>query len=158
MSLWLNLFSPHFPNSGFHCIRASRSSSFLSTLIIHSTLKLLTFPTSHLLFLLKPCALSLLPLSFFLAHLRNIPSFRVGRSLPRLQENVCFLCYPPAFAAVPQDLFHTSVALLPLTEPDKRLSHIRLLDSPFRMPPPYDMGPGLCGFSVSATLPKPRPG
>ena len=56
---------------------------------------------------------------------------RVGRSLPRLQENVCFLCFPPAFAAVPQDLFHTSVALLPLTEPDKQLSHIRLFTQTF---------------------------
>ncbi len=30
---------------------------------------------------------------------------------------------PPAFAAVPQYLFHITVDLLPLTEPDKRLSH-----------------------------------
>jgi len=52
---------------------------------------------------------------------------RVGRSLPRLKENVCFLCFPAAFAAVPQDLFHTPVAILPITETDKQLSHIRLL-------------------------------
>ncbi len=38
-----------------------------------------------------------------------------GRSL--------FSPFPPAFAAVPQYLVHISVALLPLTEPDKRLSH-----------------------------------
>ena len=52
---------------------------------------------------------------------------RVGRSPPRLKENVCFLCFPAAFTAVPQDLFHTPVAILSLTEPDKQLSHIRLL-------------------------------
>ena len=28
---------------------------------------------------------------------------------------------------MPQDLFHTPVAILPITEPDKQLSHIRLL-------------------------------
>jgi len=38
-----------------------------------------------------------------------------GRSL--------FSPFPPAFAAVPQYLFHITVALLPLSEPDKRLSH-----------------------------------
>ena len=83
---------------------------------------------------------------------------RVGRSLPRLQENVCFLSFPPAFAAVPQDLFHTSVALLPLTEPDKQLSHIRLLSLSFGVPPLYDTGPGLCGFSLLAILPRSAPG
>jgi hypothetical protein len=31
--------------------------------------------------------------------------FRVARRLPWLQEKVCFLCLPPAFAAVPQYLF-----------------------------------------------------
>jgi len=75
--------------------------------------------------------------------------FRLDRSLSKLQENVCFPSYPPAFAAVPQDFFFTSVVLLPPTEPDKRLSHIRLFGEPFSMPPPYDMGPGLCGFTVS---------
>ncbi len=38
-----------------------------------------------------------------------------GRSL--------FSLFPPAFAAVPQYLVHTTVELLSLTEPDKRLSH-----------------------------------
>ena len=48
---------------------------------------------------------------------------RVGRSLPELQGDVCVLCLPPAFAAVPQYLVHTPVELLPLIEPDKRISH-----------------------------------
>ena len=47
---------------------------------------------------------------------------RVGRSLPQLQDDVRLLRWPPAFAAVPQYLVHTAVELLPLTEPDKRLS------------------------------------
>jgi hypothetical protein len=34
-----------------------------------------------------------------------------------------FSLFPPAFAAVPQYLFLITVELLPLTEPDKRLSH-----------------------------------
>ena len=34
-----------------------------------------------------------------------------------------FSLLPPAFAAVPQYLFHITVELLALTEPDKRLSH-----------------------------------
>ena len=38
-----------------------------------------------------------------------------GRSL--------FSPLPPAFAMVPQYLFHIPVDLLPLSEPDKRLSH-----------------------------------
>lgn len=38
-----------------------------------------------------------------------------GRSL--------FSPLPPAFAAVPRYLVHITVDLLPLTEPDKRLSH-----------------------------------
>ena len=38
-----------------------------------------------------------------------------GRSL--------FSLFPPAFAAVPQYLLHITVELLPLTEPDKRISH-----------------------------------
>ena len=40
-----------------------------------------------------------------------------------LQDDVCVLRLPPAFAAVPPYLVHTSVELLPLSEPDKRLSH-----------------------------------
>ena len=34
-----------------------------------------------------------------------------------------FSLFPPAFAAVPQYLVHITVELLPLTEPDKRISH-----------------------------------
>ena len=34
-----------------------------------------------------------------------------------------FSLFPPAFAAVPQYWVHITVELLPLTEPDKRLSH-----------------------------------
>ncbi len=37
-------------------------------------------------------------------------------------RSLCSL-FPPAFAAVPQYLFHVAVDLLSLTEPDKRLSH-----------------------------------
>ena len=33
-----------------------------------------------------------------------------------------FSLFPPAFAAVPQYLLHITVELLPLTEPDKRIS------------------------------------
>ena len=47
---------------------------------------------------------------------------RVGRRLPVLQDDVCVLGWPPAFAAVPQDLVHAPVVLLPLSEQDKRLS------------------------------------
>ena len=39
------------------------------------------------------------------------------------QDEVCFLCFPPAFAAVPQYFVHIKVVPLPLSEPDKRLSH-----------------------------------
>ena len=46
------------------------------------------------------------------------PDLRVGRSLPELQDDVCFHRLPPAFAAVPQYLVHTPVELLPLSEPD----------------------------------------
>ncbi len=47
---------------------------------------------------------------------------RVGWRLLRLQDEVGVLCLPPAFAAVPQYVIHTRVALQPLSEPDKRLS------------------------------------
>jgi len=83
--------------------------------------------------------------------------FRVARRLPWLQEKVCILCLPPAFAAVPQYLFHTSVVRLALSEPDKRLSHIRLLETSFREPPPYASGSGFCGLSVSASPPRLTP-
>ena len=46
---------------------------------------------------------------------RQESSATVGRSL--------FSPLPPAFAVVPQYLFHVPVDLLPLSEPDKRLSH-----------------------------------
>ena len=48
-----------------------------------------------------------------------------------LQADVCFLRLPPGFPAVPQYLGHTSVVPQPLTEPDKRLSHIRLFTQTF---------------------------
>ena len=46
---------------------------------------------------------------------RQEPSAIAGRSL--------FSPLPPAFAVVPQYLFHIPVDLLSLSEPDKRLSH-----------------------------------
>jgi len=49
-----------------------------------------------------------------------------------IQDEVGFLCLPPAFAAVPQYFIHFTVALLSLSKPDKRLSHIRLPDKSFR--------------------------
>jgi hypothetical protein len=45
---------------------------------------------------------------------------------------------PPGFPAVPQDLSHTPVVPQPLSEPDKRISHIRLFVQTF--------GVGLKGF------------
>jgi hypothetical protein len=54
---------------------------------------------------------------------------------------------PPAFAAVPQYFVHIIVVLLPLSEPDKQISHIRLFGLSFSRPPLYDTGSGLCGFS-----------
>ncbi len=44
------------------------------------------------------------------------PGHRLGlqkQPVPRLQDDVCFLCFPPAFAAVPQYLVHTSGVLHP---------------------------------------------
>ncbi len=69
-----------------------------------------------------------------------------------------FSLFPPAFAAVPQYPIHITVELLSLTEPDKQLSHIRLLAPSFSTPPPYDTGSGLCGLSVVATSPSSMPG
>src|SRR5512139_717148 len=46
---------------------------------------------------------------------RQEPSATAGRCL--------FSPLPPAFAVVPQYLFHIPVDLLPLSEPDKRISH-----------------------------------
>ena len=48
-----------------------------------------------------------------------------------LQAEVRVLCLPPGFPAVPQYLGHTLVVPRPLTEPDKRLSHIRLFTQTF---------------------------
>ncbi len=62
------------------------------------------------------------------------------RGASKLQDEVCFLCLPPGFPAVPQYFIHTKVALQPLSEPYKRLSHIRLLGRSFSEPPFYDMG------------------
>jgi len=50
---------------------------------------------------------------------------------------------PPGFPVVPQYLGHTSVVPQPLTEPDKRLSHIRLFTQTF--------GFGLNGFMSALT-------
>ena len=57
---------------------------------------------------------------------RGFSFCRVDWGLPMLQADVGVLCLPPGFPVVPQYLGHTSVALQPLTEPDKQLSHIRL--------------------------------
>ena len=45
---------------------------------------------------------------------------------PGLQAKVCFLRLPSGFPMVPQYLRHTPVVPQSLSEPDKRLSHIRL--------------------------------
>ncbi len=50
-----------------------------------------------------------------------------------LQANVCVLCMPPSFPAVPQYLGHTSVVPQPLAEPDKQLSRIRLFVQPIEV-------------------------
>ena len=48
-----------------------------------------------------------------------------------LQADVCVLRLPPGFPAVPLYLGHTSVVPQPLTEPDERLSRIRLFTQTF---------------------------
>ena len=47
------------------------------------------------------------------------------------RHDVCVLRLPPGFPAVPQYLSHTPVVPHTLTEPDKRLSHIRLFVQSF---------------------------
>ena len=69
-----------------------------------------------------------------------------------IQDEVGFLCLPPAFAAVPQYFIHIIVALLSLSEPDKQLSHIRLPDKPFSTIPPFDTDLSSSGFSQWARL------
>ena len=70
----------------------------------------------------------------------------------------CFRRSPSRVAAAFVDSSLLMVVLLPLSEPDKRLSHIRLLGWSFKEPPLYEMGSGLCESSFSASPPTPRPG
>lgn len=53
---------------------------------------------------------------------RSYPCFRVDWGLPYLQDEVCVLCLPPSFPAVPQYLVHSRVAPQSLSEPYKCLS------------------------------------
>ncbi len=57
-----------------------------------------------------------------------------------VEDDVCFLRLPPAFAAVPQYLVHTPVELPPLSEPDKRLSHTSGSSVAIQQVPAYDTG------------------
>ena len=72
-----------------------------------------------------------------------------------IQDEVGFLCLPPAFAAVPQYFIHITVALLSLSEPDKQLSHIRLPDKPFSTIPLFETDSNSSGFSQWASLHRP---
>ena len=63
---------------------------------------------------------------------------RVDWGLPIAAGRCLFSRLPPGFPVVPQYLGHTSVVPQPLTEPDKRLSHIRLFTQTFSF--------GLTGF------------
>jgi hypothetical protein len=69
-----------------------------------------------------------------------------------IQDEVGFLCLPPAFAAVPQYFIHITVALLSLSEPDKQLSHIRLPDKSFSTIPLFETDSNPSGFSQWASL------
>ena len=53
------------------------------------------------------------------------------RGAPKLQDEVCFLCLPPGFPAVPQYFVHTRLSRPPLSEPCLRYSRTRLLTLPF---------------------------
>jgi len=68
-------------------------------------------------------------------------SSRLGT--PDAAGRCLFSQLPPGFPVVPQYLGHTSVVPQPLTEPDKRLSHIRLFTQTFSF--------GLNGFKNSST-------
>ena len=68
---------------------------------------------------------------------RQEPSVTAGRSL--------FSPLPPAFAVVPQYLFHIPVDLLPLFRTGQAaFPYIRLFGGSFSKPPLYDTGSGLC--------------
>ena len=70
-------------------------------------------------------------------------SSRLGT--PNAAGRCLFSQLPPGFPVVPQYLGHTSVVPQPLTEPDKRLSHIRLFTQTFSV--------GLNGFMCAFALP-----
>jgi hypothetical protein len=70
-------------------------------------------------------------------------SSRLGT--PDAAGRCLFSQLPPGFPVVPQYLGHTSVVPQPLTEPDKRLSHIRLFTQTFSF--------GLNGFMCAFALP-----
>ncbi len=84
-------------------------------------------------------------------------SFSSRQETPRAIGRCLFSLFPPAFAAVPQYLVHTTVVSLPLSEPYKQISHIRLLDAPFRTPL-FDTGSGLRGSWLGAISPRLIPG
>ena len=73
-----------------------------------------------------------------------------------IQDEVGFLCFPPAFAAVPQYFIHIIVALLSLSEPDKQLSHIRLPDKPLSTIPPFETDSNSSGYAHWASLHRPK--
>ena len=77
--------------------------------------------------------------------------WRVDWGLPMLRADVCVLCYPPGFPAVPQYLGHTPVVPQPLTEPDKQLSHIRLFVQPSTGINRFIARPVLFGSMLSET-------
>ena len=56
---------------------------------------------------------------------------RVGRRLPALQDDVCVLRWPPAFAAVPQYLVRTGCTPAPLRTGQAAFPNIRLLGESF---------------------------
>ena len=70
-------------------------------------------------------------------------SSRLGT--PDAAGRCLFSQLPPGFPVVPHYLGHTSVVPQPLTEPDKRLSHIRLFTQTFSF--------GLNGFMCAFAFP-----
>src|SRR4030065_2188775 len=81
---------------------------------------------------------------------RQEPSVTAGRSL--------FSPLPPAFAMVPQYLFHIPVETpAPLGTRQAAFPYIRLFGESFSVPPLYDTGSGLCGAWVGATPHRLRP-
>ena len=73
----------------------------------------------------------------------RVLSSRLGT--PDAAGRCLFSQLPPGFPVVPQYLGHTSVVPQPLTEPDKRFSHIRLFTQTFSF--------GLNGFMCAFALP-----